>query len=690
MPRHLIAFTLLFLSTVFVRADYRIGETAVPAVKIHADATDFEVHPGHPRLFFRDTDLPVIRARVAGEYRTEWDQMRAHVAQQGLSRAPGDFAKQPFLKDWEIVRNIALIAVVSGEERHVAWVKEWAAALVATGPVGNDTEYRGRLQCLALAYDWLYDRWSTAERKALESAILAHIDRAWHFATQSTNYVGGHSRWGNFALTAGVLALVSERPELRDKLLLLRDHWINGYFPTQGWIAQDGGYHMGWAYSAAYLTASIHYVWSTATNECVFFPWQAKIPWFWIYGRQGDGLYPNAGDAYTVTDDLNAYQSDLLILAAGVLKEPRARWALRDRTNRFADILYLDKSIMPKAPDDPADPLPLSRHFRNAGVVVVRDRWDNRTTHFQFTAPPFYSTNHLHRDANSFTLHYRGSLAVDSGFYDEAGRHAGGYGGPHWRDYFTRTIAHNAITVFDPAQQMTVLGEPASNDGGQIFQRDPTELNDLLPGGHAHRHGIVHYEANNDYTYAVGDASDTYDPARVRLAQREVVYLRRVERAHPVVVVFDRVESTRADFEKRFLLHTVHEPTLTGRIAGAENHGGRLASVTLLPEDARLTAIGGPGKEAWVDGENHPWDDTARKRPQRELAMWRVEVAPGAPRLRDDFLHVLFVDDATAAAVKPTDARLIRTDESDGVEVAGWKILFAREPGKRASIERLK
>ena len=689
MKRRPYALCLLLWLAPCAHADYPIGATEMPAVTIHPDAADFQVYGGHPRLFFRDTDLPAIRARIAGDYRAEWAQMRAHVEAKGLAQPPRELARQPFLKDWEIVRNIALVAAVTGEERYVQWIKEWAALLAAAGPVGNDTEYRGRLQCLAIAYDWMYPRLSESERKVLADAIVAHLDRAWHFAEGGTNYVGGHSRWGNFALTAGVLALVSERPELKPKLLQLREHWINGYFPAQGWIAQDGGYHMGWAYSAAYLTASIHYAWSTATNECVFFPWQAKIPWFWIYGRRGDGTYPNVGDAYTVVDDLNAYQSDLLILAAGVLKEPHSRWALRDRTNRFADILYLDKSVVPQAPDDPQDPLSLSRHFRHAGVVVARDRWDGQTTHFHFTSTPFYSTNHLHRDANSFTLHYRGALAVDSGFYDESGKHAGGYGGTHWRNYFTRTIAHNAITVFDPTQQMTVLGDPASNDGGQISAKDPTQLADLLPGGYAHREGIVQYEDNADYTYAVGDATRAYDPERVRLAQREVVYLRHSGREHPVVVVFDRVESARAELEKRFLLHTVKEPALAGNTATVENHGGRLTAVTLLPADARLQTIGGPGKEAWVDGRNYPWDETSRKRPQRELAAWRLEVAPGAARQRDDFLHVLFVDDASAPPVSATAAHLVQTETASGVEVAGWRILFSREPGQRATIQRL-
>ncbi len=670
------------------QAAYSIGQKEIPVVTIQRNEQEFAVYGGHPRLFFRDTDLPAIRERIRGEYAPEWKQTLAFIEERALALPPEQLARPPYTKEWALPRDVLFAAVVTGEPRYVEWAKRWASALAAIGPVGNDTEFRGRLQCLALAYDWLFPVLSQAERDTVAKAIQAHIGRAWYFAEGGANYVGGHSRWGNFTLTAGLLALVTEYPDLRGKLLVQRRHWIEGYFPTQSWIAEDGGYHMGWAYSAAYLTGSIHHTWSTATNECVYFPWQQKLPLFWIYGRQGDGLYSNTGDAYTVSDDLNAYQPDLLMIAAGIFKDPYAAWAVKDRPDRFADILYGDKSVRPLAPDNAGAPLPPSRHFRRAGVVVARDRWDDRTTLLQFSSPSFFSTNHLHRDANAFTLHYRGGLAVDSGLYDEGGQNKGGYGGSHWRNYFTRTIAHNAIVVFDPAQKMQVIDEPASNDGGQVFRKEPTALADIVPGGHAHLDGITRYVEAADYTYASGDASKAYDPARVALAQREIVYLRHSTRDHPVVVVFDRVESTQAEFQKRFLLHTIEQPVVTGNLAVAEHRGGRLSCLTLLPEGAKLELIGGPGRDAWVDGENYPADTTAKKRTGRELAEWRLEVSPAGARKRDYFLHVLFVDDSGAKPVAPADAGLTQTATGAEVTVAGWKLNFPFEASAAARIER--
>ncbi|HYD84965.1 MAG TPA: hypothetical protein VEA63_12960, partial [Opitutus sp.] len=67
--------TLLVLAvglTASAPASYRIGQQEIPAVEIKSDAASFEVHSGHPRLFFRDTDLPAIRERIAGDYQSEW------------------------------------------------------------------------------------------------------------------------------------------------------------------------------------------------------------------------------------------------------------------------------------------------------------------------------------------------------------------------------------------------------------------------------------------------------------------------------------------------------------------------------------------------------------------------------------------------------------------------------------------
>lgn len=185
----------------------------------------------------------------------------------------------------------------------------------------------------------------------------------------------------------------------------VREHWINGSHPAQGWIAVDGGSHMGWTYSAPYTDADNHGIWTSATNEGVFYPWRELLPYFYLYGNRGNGPYPNAGDAHDGRDSLNDDRSTLCV-SAGLFKNRHARWLLDKKAwDRLYDILYEDKAVKPLAPDDPAAPLPLGRLFRRAGVVVARDRWDDR--------PPS-SSSRAHSIPPTITIAWPSSMATIS------------------------------------------------------------------------------------------------------------------------------------------------------------------------------------------------------------------------------------------------------------------------------------
>ncbi len=655
------------LPVVPARADYPIGSREAPAVVVYTDPAQFGVHPRHPRLFFRNTDLPALRQRIAGEYRDQWTAMTGMLDNRLLRQDPAGYTRNPYLKDWIYGRNMAFAAALTGDARYRDWAVRWADLLAAADPNQDktDDDYRGRLMSLAVAYDWLHADLSEARREQYRRAIAAHVERQWYFA-QRPNFVSGHSRWGNFSLAAGLLAVVTEMPEMQPKLRRVRDNWLFGYHPAQGWIAGDGGHHMAWIYSVPYTDARIHCVWSSATNESVYYPWRGQLPYLYLYGNRGDGTFAHLGDAWGRT---MIGEGDSLVVAAGVLKNRHAAAMLPRSWNSFYEILYGDTSVRPLTPDDPEQPLPLARCFRPSGIVSMRDRWDDRTTHLVFKSSTFYSANHHHRDENGFTLSYRGDLAIDSGHFDV-------YGSSHWRNYFTRTIAHNAITIFDPDQEYRISGKEVSNDGGQAFREEPVELKDISAGGPAALDGIMRYEHCDAFTYALGSATRAYDPQRVRLAEREIVYLRSSDGPHPLIVVFDRVESVRPEFLKRFLLHTTNEPSIErNRCVALSSGGGRLTSYTLWPREAELHLVGGPGQEFSVNGQNYP----PEKLPDawKPIAgAWRVEVTPRTPRCLDYFLHVMLVDDADAPMVDPASIVPIAGDDCVGVEVAGWTIIF--------------
>jgi hypothetical protein len=134
---------------------------------------------------------------------------------------------------------------------------------------------------------------------------------------------------------------------------------------------------------------------------------------------------------------------------------------------------------------------------------------------------------------------------------------------------------------------------------------------------------------------------------------RQFVYFR-----PDVFVVFDRVTSTKAQFPKTWLLHSIEEPVIDGNRFTIQHDGGTLLGYTLLPRQGRIEKVGGPGKEFLVAGTNYPVQDAP------EAGAWRIEVKPFSPSRTDYFLHVLCVAEKGAPA--PSDVRLLTEGPKPG------------------------
>ena len=645
--------------------------------------SNFQVVASHPRLFFRQEDLDWIRQRGAGSMQTAWNSY-AGMADYAYSVAPDSSEATASVDGYrgDCGAAVAFFALVDSNANYLAWAVGWAKALGDLAMPTDDGELRARITRLAVVYDWLYELMSGTDRTAVYSILIRYMAvlRDWGYI-QNPGYLGGHERYGFGAYAMGLIALEGDWAEADDLLPSCRDHIVNGFYPAQAWMAQDGGYHMGWAYTAAYTNFDLPYfIWTVGTNDVLLEDWMGATAYWYLYGLQGDNLFPEMGDEFA-----NVCVEGCVLnttYSVGINKDGHAKWYWENKVDHgvypLMDLLGFDPAVAAVAPDD----LPLGRHFAIAGMVIGRDGWDEGATHFTFKSGSYFSVNHHHREENAFTLHYKGRLALDSGYYDQ-------YGSSHWANYFIRTIAHNAITVFDPSQDYSPWGDSLANDGGQVFWDEPTRLVDIQPGGSAALDGIVRFENRAAFTYASGDATKAYDPARVTLAQRDIVYLRSTSRPHPVILILDRVESTDASFEKRFLLHTVNEPSLQDKRMVVTNQGGRLTLLALNPADAVLRVVGGAGQEFLVDGVNYPLDPNGNEgQPEagEDPGAWRLEIVPGTPKTLDYFLSVLFVDDDTAAAVESNAALLIDATDCLGARVAGWTVVFARDRAGAATL----
>ena len=276
---------------------------------------------------------------------------------------------------------------------------------------------------------------------------------------------------------------------------------------------------------------------------------------------------------------------------------------------------------------------------------------------------------HRHYDALNFVIYQRGFLALDSGTrYEEFTN------GQHLANYYAQTVAHNCVVIHQPGEPVAPYwgGTVEGNHGGQHRQ-----LGSVLQA----------FETNDDFIYVAGDATACYQhgvvrregqaelPEKCSLATRQLVFL-----LPRHFVIFDRVTTTDAGYRKDWLTHTAHEPVLDGTAFRADHGAGRMWCRTLLPKNARLTPVGGPGNEFLAAGKN--WTIDARGLRPEHLAMlgqWRVEVTPPEPRKEELFLHVIQVGDQQLAAMSPTS--LIEEKGRCGVRLTAaqdtWEVTFS-------------
>ncbi|MCP5246005.1 MAG: hypothetical protein H6937_08655 [Burkholderiales bacterium] len=354
--------------------------------------------------------------------------------------------------------------------------------------------------------------------------------------------------------------------------------------------------------------------------------------------------------------------------------------------------------------------IPLADLFGRGGLnqAYIRSDWSPEATFISFRAGHIF-THHGHYDAGHFTIFKGAPLAINSSAYGE-------YFGANRLNYSIRTVAKNSLLILRPHEkvQPNRFFEQNVSDGGQriVFPTGSAvqSVNDwrrkhnaapYLSGGKInHFHTI-----DREYTYISSDLTNAYNtPAhdeggrggKVNEVKRDLVYLANEDR----VLVYDRVVSTDPSYTKKWLLHTVNQPQVknatalkgeltngisetTDSVALIKNDSGHLRIDRIYPEDAKIRLVGGPdyqyyvesdGDETVLDGENfssgasfHPWFD---------IGMWRIEVQPGAPRLRDEFLIVLSPSLNAPRADKPNHL-LINGMAAKGIETAQNIVVFA-------------
>lgn len=641
----------------------------------------YTVKSDHPRLLVEDVSAIARNCTgpLAEDYRIVKDRADAAVQRGSL---------QYLSNPWSIpedLMNCGLAYLVERELGHDCRkyadviVKQWGDGTIISNREGSHFGYH------ALAYDWIYDALTAEQRVRYGDALGSWL----RFFTDQPEIL---LKWGHWEYnqTWGPIHLniMNCRDALTQKLFIaltitgagtryesdarsFLDSWNERVpaeclpkFDRMGGVWSESYGHG--AYGPVTVIPYAFQAWRTATGIDYF---AALKPW-------GYPVESPQWVAYTMMphnertawiDDGDGSKPSAFARAAPMLHDGLSQWFsergrewLRERWQRVA---CTDPSI----PATPPDTLPLAHLFPGAGHVYMRSAWDdpNATWAFFGCGPQF--AGHSRDDEGHFLICRRGALVSRQGGqgHNDSDHYAGG------------SLSFNIVTVFDPNEKFR-RDRGNENDGGL--------LRHVYEGGPfpRERGRIVAFETTPQYTYAAADITAGYSPDKVREVTRQFLYLRG---EREFFVVFDRVEATRPEFRRHFLLHLPDEPRRDGNrftwLSQPEADGrgevlsegrSRMFLTTLLPADAEVVLRGGPGQEAW----GHPLEPTAqynhltegRKKPP--LCPWRIEVADPNPGARTLFLHVFEIGDEADQA--HAEVKLL---PAAGVQIGDrWRVGF--------------
>ncbi len=525
---------------------------------------------------------------------------------------------------------------------------------------------------VAETYDFFFDALPPADRAAMVEWINGHLGRytddenAFHNSTLSKIlcYLKiAYATWGDNPRAREFRDHALARLYEGKVVPVPREFGAGGGFVECGWYSRGSLWHLAQALELARRIEGYDGFQKAPRffYQRMAYELHQGYPGLWIYGAE---RYPVEGDGSATYGGHCEYPRHLRTLMAQYFRGSElARHVSHRRRpgsnpdSRLADFLHEED------PDPPLDPssLPLAHLASGIGRLYARSDWTPDATWLRFECGDMWN-HHQHLEVGNFEIFRREPLATESGEYHD-------YTSVHSVNWLIRTVAHNCILVFQPDEKWSRLRDGGrnayANDGGQAKKWE--WVVDTLDRWKA-RHGefergdLVAYENRPEYLFVAGDCTRAYAPSKLALWIRQIVFLR----PH-TFVIFDRVSSTRPDYEKTWLLHCRNEPEVSGHKAAITNGKGRLFVETLLPEQARTVKIHGYAYRG--QSFNPP------RNSQTETAnRWRIEVSPPAARIDDLFLHVLSTE-------APPGASLIRDGGRVGARVGPVEVSFEGKVG---------
>ena len=341
--------------------------------------------PDHPRLLAEADDFQRIGKLIttdplAKKWYASLKKRGEAMLDQPVTRYELRDGRRLLYESNEVFRRVQTLAMLyklEGDKRYRdrIWADLESAAGFKHWNPNHFLDVSVMASAFAIAYDWLYDDWTPAQRKTIREAIVKHaIEPGLHAYDTGSWWTRTKINWNqvcNGGLILASLAIADEKPELATKLI---EHAVKALPISMQRYAPDGGYDEGpgyWGFGTMYNVLAIAALDSALGHDFGL----GRAAGFDVTGGFPVQMTGPTGKAFNFGDGkANTPRSAAMFYFAKRYDRPDyARFAAAHNVGGALDLLWYDPALVKRA----SQLLPLTQVFASAGVGVLRSDWED-------------------------------------------------------------------------------------------------------------------------------------------------------------------------------------------------------------------------------------------------------------------------------------------------------------------------
>jgi cysteine-rich repeat protein len=603
-------------SCIIKKTQTLLDKEGLTRVKLLEDKlNNMTIIPTHPRLFLNNEKLSDLRAKKG---QAAWNAILAQ-ADKGdmISSALGYL----MVEETDPVRAHGYAQNVFNSINTATYTNWCSTGLY-------DHTSRIKISMASLAFDWVYNGLTEAERNMLIQKLAMASDMAAKKSeidngivpktSPSACYQRGtkgetfhREEWAFYAYEAWPeIALAGHHPDAAAVYKARWDYrWYWGDAARMEAYVNDGSPFEGYYFGNEGVSWFLPLESATGINlvDGPDFGWNRDAAYYLLYrfdiANSRETMHKGVAYSTSVNSFLKSSPYTWKLreyisrtFSPWAKQDPYLQWIIKNKIDRFSSwlmtnnyfysvsdlyqiskLLFYDEAAPQKDPATAAyTELKFDRHFDGGNEVYMRTGWGPKSTIVGFRSKPVFTmTSHSDFDVNTFVI-YRdgGPLSVDSGTYDAYQQQR------NYLQYQKNTVAHNNLLIVDPKdpdgpKKLALTTDPGGVDlrSTRTFSAPNQFSNSVFVENvpTANWADIIHFESHKDYAYVTGDAREAYG-SRLSQYDRNLAFLR-LDNDEAYLIIFDRVSAADAAFKKKWLLHTVTEPVVTGSIVNTEVPG---------------------------------------------------------------------------------------------------------------------